>query len=320
MTFPQKEDDVTQVCWDMHCGFTEGLNVGWRNLINKPVAFPFGHGLSYGGSMAFRYDWADRPAPIFDVSGGHDDYEFSVVVHNNAAHQGREVAQLYLKFPAEAGEPEKVLRGFHRTSALLPDRSEKVTFKLHAQDISIWSEHAHKWQIVPGTYYIEVGSSSRHVRVVGHFKVRGLEPEPTPGPTSPPLYLTNVPVLIQSHRQQNLKDTNGQLQVTENADDWEQWRIIDEGNGKVTIKSHRDQNLQDNNGRVSFSGNSDSWEQWTISDAGNGKVTIRSHRNQNLQDANGQVGLSENAEAWEQWSIIPAYSWFDSGAQAAVSN
>jgi beta-glucosidase len=187
VTFPQKEDDLTQVCWDMHCGFTEGLNVGWKNLINKAVAFPFGHGLSYGGSMAFRYDWADQPAPMFDVNGADDGYEFSVVVQNNAAHQGREVAQLYLKFPTDAGEPEKVLRGYHRTSLLLPDRSEKVIFKLFAKDVSIWSEHAHKWQIASGTYCIEVGSSSRDVRLVGHFKVVGPELEPTPEPTSPSL-------------------------------------------------------------------------------------------------------------------------------------
>ena len=30
-----------------HCAYDEGLQLGWRGLVGKPVAFPFGHGLSY---------------------------------------------------------------------------------------------------------------------------------------------------------------------------------------------------------------------------------------------------------------------------------
>jgi len=137
---------------------------------------------------------------------------------------------------------------------------------------------------------------------------------PTPAPTVAPtvvptttstqaLYPLGVPVLIQSHRNQNLQDNNGQVSLSGNALAWEQWKIIDAGDGKVTIKSHRNQNLQDNNGEVKLSGSALAWEQWTISDAGDGKFTISSHRNQNLQDNNGQIMLSGNADAWEQWSI-----------------
>jgi len=116
----------------------------------------------------------------------------------------------------------------------------------------------------------------------------------------------NVPVLIRSHRHQNLKDEYGQLKLTSSSDTWEQWLISDAGNGKLTIKSHRNQHMQDNGGRVQLSANTQEWEQWTISSAGNDKVTIKSHRNQYLQDHYGHVRLTSNADEWEHWSILAA--------------
>jgi beta-glucosidase len=168
LTFPLKEDDMQPVCQEMHCDLTEGLNVGWRNLIHKPVAFPFGHGLSY---TSFGYSWAVPPLSTFNVSDVNAAYEVSVLVHNKGTCQGREVLQLYLRFPRKSGEPEKLLRGFHRTSVLLPGRSEEVTFKLHLQDLSIWSEQAHKWQLVFGTFGVDVGASSRDTRLTTDFNV-----------------------------------------------------------------------------------------------------------------------------------------------------
>jgi beta-glucosidase len=168
LTFPLKEDDMQPVCQEMHCDLTEGLNVGWRNLIHKPVAFPFGHGLSY---TSFGYSWAVPPLSTFNVSDVNAAYEVSVLVHNKGTCQGREVLQLYLRFPRKSGEPEKLLSGFHRTSVLLPGRSEEVTFKLHLQDLSIWSEQAHKWQLVFGTFGVDVGASSRDTRLTTDFNV-----------------------------------------------------------------------------------------------------------------------------------------------------
>jgi len=114
----------------------------------------------------------------------------------------------------------------------------------------------------------------------------------------------DVPVFIRSHRNQYLKDEQGQVKISKYSGTWEQWVISDAGNGTVTIKSHRSQNLQDNEGQARLSGNTQEWEQWKISSAGNGKVTIRSHRNEHLQDSHGQVKLTENSDEWEHWSIV----------------
>lgn len=305
VTFPVNEGDMEPVCFSAHCHLQDGLNVGWRNLIGKPVAFPFGHGLSY---TSFTYQWAVTPVSKFDANVGQQPYEVIVDVRNEGASQGQDVVQLYLRFPAMAGEPEKLLRGFHRTSLLRVGESEKVTFKLHMKDFSVWSDQAHKWQVFPGMFGLEVAASSRDVRLFADVDVVSnedpeLQPTSTPSPEPHFGFPTGVPVYIRSHRQQNLKDHNGRVWLTGNSQDWELWTIIDAGNGKVTIRSHRNAHLQDNNGHIGLSGNEEAWEQWVIKPVGNGKVTICSHRNQFLQDANGHVGLSDNKDLWEQWSL-----------------
>ena len=55
VTLPLREADVTPPCAQPGCQYTEGLAVGWRRLHGQPVAFAFGHGLSY---TTFEYSWA----------------------------------------------------------------------------------------------------------------------------------------------------------------------------------------------------------------------------------------------------------------------
>jgi len=61
-----------------------------------------------------------------------------VRVENTGQVAGHEVVQVYLQFPAYAGEPSRLLRGFSRTSLLAPGASEDVAFQLSARDLSMW--------------------------------------------------------------------------------------------------------------------------------------------------------------------------------------
>ena len=42
VTFPLREEDVPRPCTLDNCTYSEKLNVGWRGLHSRPVAFPFG--------------------------------------------------------------------------------------------------------------------------------------------------------------------------------------------------------------------------------------------------------------------------------------
>lgn len=71
---------------------------------NKGITprFEFGFGLSY---TTFAYS-------SLSISASSDTYTLSFIVTNSGALAGTEKPQLYLAYPAAAGEPKRVLRGF----------------------------------------------------------------------------------------------------------------------------------------------------------------------------------------------------------------
>ena len=58
LTLPRAEADVVAPCVEEVCVYEERLAVGWRALVDQPVSFPFGHGLSY---TRFLYTWLATP-------------------------------------------------------------------------------------------------------------------------------------------------------------------------------------------------------------------------------------------------------------------
>jgi beta-glucosidase len=93
----------------------------------------------------------------------------AVTVTNTGKVAGAEVAQLYLTFPAGAGEPPMQLKGFLKTAELAPGATATVTFALSARDRSVWDATAHAWKEVAGSFAYQVGSSSRDAQVSGSF-------------------------------------------------------------------------------------------------------------------------------------------------------
>eukprot|EP01052_Picozoa_sp_SAG31_P008453 SAG31_NODE_427_length_15813_cov_13.679649_15_plen_123_part_00 len=94
----------------------------------------------------------------------------SCTVTNTGSVLGSEVAQLYLSFPAVAGEPPQQLKGFAKVK-LAPSASSVVTFSLSSRELSIWSVADHAWKIVKGSFGVRVGSSSRDIRLNGILTV-----------------------------------------------------------------------------------------------------------------------------------------------------
>ena len=110
-------------------------------------------------------------------------------VRNVGSARGREVAQLYLAYPAGAGEPPFVLRGFESTGSLAPGEAAVLTFRLSKRDLSVWSEEVGPvaeggpegreeggggggWRVAEGAFGLSVGASSRDPRLRWSVQVR----------------------------------------------------------------------------------------------------------------------------------------------------
>lgn len=160
-TWPCAANDAPCMGWwgapHRQAQYREGVFVGYRyyETARAPVAFCFGHGLSY---TTFSYDGLDV---------GCDAVSF--VVSNDGQCAGAEVAQVYLEAPAGGiPRPRLQLAGFVRVE-LEAGESRRVTAALDPQSRSVWDGG---WREVPGEYRVLVGSSVRDIRLRGDLTVK----------------------------------------------------------------------------------------------------------------------------------------------------
>ena len=159
MTFPLASNQGVQPCTgSADCVYAEKLLVGWRafEAAGAEVAFPFGTGLSY---TSFEYEVSSAAV----VQAGELSFTASIKIRNTGSRVAREVVQLYLGFPASAGEPVKQLKGFKKVE-LKPGAVATVSFALGRQDLSIWDVTSGSWKPVAGAFTASFGSSSRDLK------------------------------------------------------------------------------------------------------------------------------------------------------------
>ena len=95
--------------------------------------FEFGFGLSF---TSFTYSSLQiTPAAVCGMSLDSTAYEVKFRVTNSGAIKGTEIAQLYLSFPAPAGEPPMVLRGFEEVALIEPGETREVVITLKDRDL-----------------------------------------------------------------------------------------------------------------------------------------------------------------------------------------
>ena len=115
-------------------------------------AFVFGHGESYT-SFVFS---------DFNSYAAYNNSRTAVsfTVTNSGKVAGTEVAQLYLGFPAAAGEPPKQLKGFRVLRDLAAGAEARASITLDERSFSTWDVGAHGWRVEQGEFAVWVGGSS----------------------------------------------------------------------------------------------------------------------------------------------------------------
>ncbi len=137
--------------------YTEGVFMGyrWYDARKMDVLFPFGYGLSY---TSFAYS-------DLAVTQKDDAAEVRCTVRNVGSRAGKEAVQLYIG--AEGGEVRRStreLKGFEKVT-LAPGEETTVCFTLDRRAFAYWETLIHDWHVPAGTYRIEVGASSRDIRL-----------------------------------------------------------------------------------------------------------------------------------------------------------
>ena len=145
--------------------YSEELLIGyrWYDANHVEPKFCFGFGLSY---TTFSYIQAN----VRTVSSGDVKAMASVMIKNTGERDGEEVVQLYLQYPAAAGEPPKQLRGFSKVF-LKKGQATLVELPITQRDVSIWDTNTHSWQVVQGTFTAYIGSSNRDIHLSQTFQV-----------------------------------------------------------------------------------------------------------------------------------------------------
>ena len=171
LTFPniENEQKMTPQQWpgvpstkfpgSKHVVYSEGQINGYRWYDKHAVvpAFPFGHGLSYGGNASFSNLAVAERTVSFEVG---------------VPQQGCETAQVYLSYPgasASASTPTKVLRGYEKICG--GEGKKTVKLALSDRDVSTWDVAAKAWKVVKGDFKVHVGSSSQDIRLEGIMRV-----------------------------------------------------------------------------------------------------------------------------------------------------
>jgi beta-glucosidase len=141
--------------------YSGGVFVGYRHYDTRklPVSFPFGYGLSY---TSFVYE--DLRVQQLG-SDGSPSFCVTVDIRNAGDRPGAEVVQLYIRDVASfEPRPTRELKAFAKV-ALEPDESEIVTLELDGRAFSWYVEHLGRFAVESGEFEIEVGSSSRDIRL-----------------------------------------------------------------------------------------------------------------------------------------------------------
>ncbi len=142
--------------------YEEDLYVGYRyfETFGKPVAFPFGHGLSYTRFEKTAANLTEEGAKV----------SLDVTVTNTGKVAGKEVVQLYAALPdGKLEQPSRRLVAFGKTRELAPGESETLHFDVAPKRLESYDEATASWIIEAGEIKLLLGGSVREAREIFAF-------------------------------------------------------------------------------------------------------------------------------------------------------
>ncbi len=183
---------------DGQVDYREGIYIGYRYYDKKKmqVNFPFGHGLSYTEfaysdieveKAAERADSgneyigagnvddvlkseASQPDAMTDTGADKDsesktkyNIKVSCKVKNVGSVAAKEAVQLYIR-SNDPIRPIRELKGFQKIN-LAPGEEATVAFSLDMRSFAYYEPRIHDWYVASGEYQIEIGASSRDIRL-----------------------------------------------------------------------------------------------------------------------------------------------------------
>jgi beta-glucosidase len=141
--------------------YGEGINVGYRGCDAAEVEphFAFGHGLGY---TTFAYESLTLAA---DGVAAGEALRLRVKLRNSGSRPGKEVVQAYVAdLESSTPRPPRELKGF-AVVRLAPGETAELTIALKERDLAYWDVENRSWHIEPGRFEIEIGHSSRDIRL-----------------------------------------------------------------------------------------------------------------------------------------------------------
>lgn len=142
--------------------YEEDVYLGYRyfDTFGAPVAFPFGHGLSYT-----RFEM--EPVGLARDGGAAT---VRVRVRNAGPAAGKAVVQLYAAAPAgKLQKPAHVLAGFEKTRRLEPGEAQVLSLAARMEDMASFDERRAAWVLEPGEYRLYAGWSVAELTFCGGF-------------------------------------------------------------------------------------------------------------------------------------------------------
>ena len=171
ITFPARLEDTPAFTsypgefGKVHYG--EGIFVGYRWYDTRDIEplVPFGHGLSYT-----TYSYEALQVGAFDADTG---VSVSCDVVNTGSRAGLESVQVYVAaLDGPVARPRKQLEGFVKV-AVEPGECAGAVVQLPPAAFAYWDVTLGGWSAPTGRFRIEIGASSRDIRLAHEIEIAG---------------------------------------------------------------------------------------------------------------------------------------------------